>query len=89
MLQSLSWYAADNLARDQFRLFSDLGQQLHLNEDYQRRALMLSEQEWKKWSEFLADGPLPAEPHVPDMLQRLGTASYRLSIMAEARGMPA
>ena len=46
MLQSMTWLATDNLARSQFRMFNELGEQMRLSEDDQRRALLLSEQEW-------------------------------------------
>jgi hypothetical protein len=83
MLQSMTWIATDNLARSQFQVFSDLGAQMHLSEDEQRRALLLSEQEWSEWSDFCQDGPLPAAPQLPVMLLRLGNASHRLAVMAE------
>ena len=53
--------------------------------DEQRRVLLLSEQEWSDWSEFLQDGPLPVQPQLPVMLRRLGTASHRLVVMADQR----
>ena len=34
--------------------------------------LLLNQQEWTDWADFLNEGPLPAEPPLPDMLQRLG-----------------
>ena len=89
MLQNPTWTATDNLTRSQFRVFSSLGEQLRLTEDDQRRVLLLSKQEWSHWTDFLDDGPLPAEPQAPVMLQRLGSASYRLAVMAERQGMQA
>ncbi len=88
MLQSMNWLATDNLARSQFQIFSELGEQMQLSQDDQRRALLLSQQEWADWSDFCHDGPLPAQPHLPVMLQRLGTASHRLAVMAESGGVP-
>jgi hypothetical protein len=85
----MSWYATDTLARNQFRMFSSLGEELRLNEDERRSALLLSQTEWTKWSEFLDEGSLPASPPLPVMLQRIGAASYRLSLLAEQQGMPA
>jgi hypothetical protein len=83
MLQSMTWLTTDNLARNQFHVFSELGEQMRLSEDDQRRELLLSEQEWSAWSEFLDDGPLPAQPQLPVMLRRLGCASHRLAVMAD------
>ena len=89
MLQSMTWYATDNLARSQFQVFSQLGEHVQLSEDDQRRVLLLSEQEWSNWSEFLQDGPLPAQPQLPVMLRRLGSASHRLAVMADRLGIAA
>ena len=50
MLQSMTWCATDNLARSQFQIFSELGEQMQLSEDDQRRVLLLSEKEWSDWS---------------------------------------
>jgi hypothetical protein len=83
MLQSMTWLATDNLARNQFQMFSEIGEQMRLSEDDQRRALLLSEQEWSEWADFRHDGPLPAAPQLPVMLRRLGSASHRLALMAE------
>ena len=58
---------------------------MQLSDDEQRRVLLLSEQEWSDWSEFLQDGPLPVQPQLPVMLRRLGTASHRLVVMADRR----
>ena len=46
MLQNPTWTATDNLTRNQFRVFSSLGEQLHLTESDRRWVLLLSEQEW-------------------------------------------
>ena len=89
MLQSMTWCATDNLARSQFQVFSEIGEQMRLSDDDQRRVLLLSEREWADWLDFRQDGPLPAQPQLPVMLQRLGNASYRLSVMAERQGMQA
>lgn len=87
MLQNPNWPTADALARNQLRVFSSLGEQLRLSEDARRRALRLSDQDWARWRDFLNDGPLPAQPQPPVMLRRLGSASYRLAVMAERQGM--
>jgi hypothetical protein len=63
MLQSMNWFATDELARSQFEVFSKIGDQMQLSDDEQRRVLLLSEQEWSDWSGFLQDGPLPVQPH--------------------------
>jgi hypothetical protein len=89
MLQSMTWFATDNLARSQFRVFSQLGAQMQLSDDDQRRVLLLSEQEWSDWSDFLQYGPLPAQPRLPVMLRRLGSASHRLAVMADRLGIAA
>ena len=57
-----------------------------MSEDDRRRVLLLTKQEWAHWSDFLDDGPLPAHPQAPAMLQRLGSASYRLAVLAERQG---
>jgi hypothetical protein len=85
MLQSMNWFATDELARSQFEVFSQIGDQMQLSDDEQRRVLLLSEQEWSDWSEFLQDGPLPVQPQLPVMLRRLGSASHRLAVMADRR----
>lgn len=89
MLQSLTWCATDNLARSQFQVFSQLGEEMRLSDNDRRRALLLSEQEWSDWSDFLQDGPLPAQPQLPVMLRRLGSASHRLAVIAESRSIAA
>jgi hypothetical protein len=86
MLQNVSWVAADNLTRSQFRVFSDLGEQMQLSQDGQRRVLLLSQKEWTDWSDFVQYGPLPAQPQLPVMLRRLGRASHRLAVLADRRG---
>ncbi len=83
MLQSLTWFATDKLARSQFQMFSDIGAQMRLTDDAKRRVLLLSQQEWAEWSDFSQDGPLPAQPQLPVMLRRLGSASHRLAMLAD------
>ena len=89
MLQSMNWIATDNLARSQFQMFSEIGDELQISEDDQRRVLLLSEQEWSDWSDFRHDGPLPAQPQLPVMLRRLGSASHRLAVMVDRIGAQA
>jgi hypothetical protein len=89
MLQSMTWYATDNLARSQFQMFSQLGQEMRLSDDDRRRVLLLSPQEWSDWSDFVEDGPLPSQPQLPVMLRRLGNATHRLAVLADRRGAQA
>jgi hypothetical protein len=79
----MTWSTTDTLARDQFQVFSQLGEQMALSPDDQRRALLLSEEEWANWSDFVLDGPLPAEPQLPVMLIRLGRASHQLAVLTD------
>ncbi len=83
MLQSMTWFATDKMARSQFQIFSEIGAQMRLSDDDQRRVLLLSEQEWAEWSDFRQEGPLPAQPQLPVMLRRLGSASHRLAVLAD------
>ena len=83
MLQSMTWCATDNLARNQFQIFSQLGEEMRLSDEDQRRVLLLSEQEWADWMDFRQDGPLPAQPQLPVMLLRLGSATHRLAVLAD------
>ena len=85
MLQSMTWLANDKIARDQFQVFSSIGDEMQLSVDDQRRVLLLSDRQWADWSSFLQDGPLPAEPQLPVMLRRLGSASHRLAVLADRR----
>ena len=85
MLQSMTWLVNDKIARDQFQVFSSIGDEMQLTRDDQRRVLLLSDKQWADWSDFLQDGPLPAEPQLPVMLRRLGSASHRLAVLADRR----
>ena len=85
MLQNLAWHATDNLARNQFHVFRQLGDEMQLSDDEQRRVLLLSEKQWSDWSEFRQHGPLPASPRLPVMLRRLGSVSHRLAVLADRR----
>ncbi len=86
MLRNLSWETTDNLARSQFQIYRELGDAMGIGEEDRRRVLSLDQQQWTDWAEFMNEGPLPAEPALPVMLQRLGTASYRLAVLAERQG---
>jgi hypothetical protein len=83
MLRNLNWETTDTLARSQFEIYRELVDAMGIDEADRRRDLMLDQQEWTGWAEFLNDGPLPAEPPLPVMLQRLGQASHRLAVLAE------
>jgi hypothetical protein len=71
------------LLRSHFRVFRDVGKHVRLDEDRERRLLLLSSDDWSRWSDFSLDGPLPAAPPVSVMLRRLGTATYRLAALAD------
>jgi len=85
MLRHLSWETTDTLARDQLRMFSDLGEAVRIGDSDRPRMLLLNGEQWAEWATFLNDGPLPAEPPLPTMLQRLGRASHHLTVLAERR----
>jgi hypothetical protein len=89
MLQSMTWLTTDRIAREQFQVFSQIGDQMQLSADDQRRVLLLSDKQWSDWSDFCQDGPLPAEPQLPVMLRRLGSASHRLAVLADRRSATA
>jgi hypothetical protein len=71
------------LLRSHFRIFRDVGKRVRLDEDRERRVLLLSDDDWCRWSDFSLDGPLPATPPVSVMLRRLGAATYRLAALAD------
>jgi len=89
MLRNLAWQATDDFTRAQLALFHGLGDQISLTGEDRRRALNLDDQAWTAWTDFLSDGPLPAEPPLPEMLRRLGETAYALSMVAEERGVTA
>jgi hypothetical protein len=60
-----------------------MAQQLNLTSDNWRRALNLTDRQWRAWTNFLVKGLLPAEPLPPDMLRRLGEVAFNLSWRAE------
>jgi len=71
------------LLRNQFHQLHIVGTQINLDEERQRRLLLIPEADWRDWSKFLRNGPLPARPDVPVMLRRLGAATYRLATLAD------
>jgi hypothetical protein len=72
-----------SLVRMQFRELHVLGSKLRLDDERQRRVLLVRQQDWPDWSMFLKDGPLPAQPDASIMLRRLGAVTYRLAVLAE------
>jgi hypothetical protein len=85
MLRNMAWQKTDELTRAQFVVFETLSDQVNLTADDRRQALGLTEADWQAWTDFLAEGPLPAQPPVPEMILRLGQAAYAASVMAEMR----
>jgi hypothetical protein len=86
MQQDTAWHNVDSVARGQFRTFSELSDSIRMPAQVRRRVLALSGEEWNAWTAFLADGELPEQPALPDMLIRLGAVTYRLANFAEQRG---
>jgi hypothetical protein len=86
MLRDLAWHATDTLTRSQLTMVQALSDELGLKADDRRWALNLTEREWQAWTDFLVDGPLPAEPLLPEMLRRLGEVAFSLSLLAERLG---
>ncbi len=86
MLRDLGWQAIDNLARAQLAMVHALCDEIKLSPDDRRRALNLDDQAWRAWTDFLEDGPLPAQPPLPEMLQRLGETAFNLAVVADQRG---
>ncbi len=85
MLRNLDWDVTDALARNQLQLYHAVGEAIRMSDDDRRRVLLLSAPEWNAWTAFLEDGSLPSEPPLPVMLRRLGSATWRLSTLAERR----
>jgi hypothetical protein len=83
MLRDRALQGTDDLTRAQLVMFRALGDQIHLSEEDRRRALNLDDRTWMAWAKFPADGPLPAEPAMQEMLRRLGKAAFKLMVMAE------
>ena len=85
MLRNLNWQATDDLTRAQLTMFLALSDQAGLSEDAKAGVLALDHQAWSAWTGFLADGPLPAKPPLPEMLLRLGRTAFALSDPAPQR----
>jgi hypothetical protein len=78
--------ATDFLARSQFGMFNQLGEEAKLSVDHRREALELTEPEWQAWSDFLAQRrTLPPRPTLPDMLRRIAGLAYGLALIIDGR----
>ncbi len=80
-----AWWVTNDLTGAQLEMFHALGEQMALTLDDRRRALNLDDRTWAARQAFLADGPLPVEPPVPDMLRRLSETAFNLAVVAECR----
>jgi hypothetical protein len=88
MLRNLAWQATDTLTRAQLRMVQTLADAISLTGDDQRRALDLTPAQWADWQDFLADdAALPAQPPLPEMLQRLGQVAFNLSDLIDRRSV--
>ncbi len=85
MLRNLAWQATDELIRAQFCLFGDIADEFGLTEAERGQALGLIGPARGAWSDFISGGPLPVDPSVPEMLLRVGHATYAVSIRADMR----
>jgi hypothetical protein len=83
MVRPSALQATDTIARTQFGLFQDLSDRISLTPDDRRRALDLTDHDWRAWREFLKDGPLPVRPSLPEMLWRLGHVAFNLTVVGE------
>ncbi len=85
MLRNPAWQAADEVTRAQFTVFHACCDQAGLQEADRRQALGLDDGGWAAWQDFLENGPLPSEPALPEMLQRIGASLFQVSVVAERR----
>lgn len=76
---------SEMLARVQFQAFGQLCSEIALSDEEQRKVLQISPEEWSAWQLVRDGGPVPST-EVPRILLRTGTATPRLSRMAERRG---
>jgi hypothetical protein len=83
MVPAPDWQPSNDVARSQLDFFHHLSDRIYLTPDDQRRALDLSERDWRAWHAFLFDGPMPAQPPLPEMLRRLGHVAFNLTLVAE------
>ncbi len=84
MARALDWPSGGDIARTQLGLFNDLSDRISLTPDDRRRALDLTDGDWRAWHDFLSDGPMPMRPPLPEMLWRLGRVAFNLTLVAEA-----
>ncbi len=77
------WHGTDTVLRAELKMARALGEQLNMTGDNWCRALHLTDRQWLAWTDFLAEGPLPAQPSAPEMLRRLGEVAFNLSQRAE------
>jgi len=77
---------ADAVARNEFRVFDLIANEIALADEDRRRVLRLSTQQWLAWSRLRNAGTVPQEPVLPVMLRRLAAASYRLAVATERMG---
>jgi hypothetical protein len=83
MVPALDWQATDDIARSQLDLYHGLSDRIALTPDDRRRALNLTERDWRAWQAFLSGGPVPAQPPLPEMLRRLGQVAFNLTLVGE------
>lgn len=83
MQMSPRWNGTVDVVRGQFRMLTEIADSIRLSTDDTRRALSLSEAEWSGWAEFMRNGPMPAWPRLPDILHRIGTASFNMATVTE------
>ena len=77
---------ADAVARNEFRVFDLIANEIALADEDRRRVLRLSTQQWLAWSRLRNAGAVPQEPILSVMLRRLAAASYCLAVAAERIG---
>ena len=71
------------LARRQFNAFEQIGHEVAITEERQRKLLSMSQQEWSVWKAYAQGGAAPAVTSVPEVLLRMANASYRLAARAD------
>lgn len=81
MLQDPAWQSIDRFVRAQLAMFHALSDQIRLSHADRRRSLNLDDHAWLAWTDFLSNGPLPAQPQPPEMLRRLGEIAFNLSMV--------
>ncbi len=90
MLRNLAWQATDTLARAQLDMVRTMADAISLTEQDQRMALNLTRREWAAWTAFRDDdAALPAQPSLPEMLQRVGQVAFNLAGLLDRRSVAA